>query len=112
MSDEQRLLDDSEPPVLAYVWRWWGDLADCRESGFGVFGPLMHREILAWSQLRGVDVSAAEVDCLRQIDRVFRTYLADKDKPPEPDAPSVALARAAAVAQAERDARKRRTKGG
>ena len=111
MSDLDRLRDDSEPPVLSYVWRWWGDLADCRESGFGVFGPLMHREILAWATIHKIEISAAECDALRQIDRAFRTYLADKDKPAE-KRPSDALAEAAFIAQAERNARKGKTKGG
>jgi len=73
-------------------------------------GPLSHQEILAWSTLRAVNISPSEVDALRQVDRAFRNYHADKTKPAEPLPPSRALADAAAVAQAERKAHKR--KGG
>ena len=73
-------------------------------------GPLSHQEILSWSTLRAVNIAPSEVDALRQIDRAFRNYHADKTKPPVPLPPSRALADAAAIAQAERKAHKQ--KGG
>jgi len=68
-------------PALAYVWRWFETLIDCREAGFGA-GPLTYQEIEAWSRLSRVDVSAAEADLLRRLDREYRAYMQQKGEKP------------------------------
>jgi len=75
--------NDLACPQLGYLWRWFEQLIDCREVGFGA-GPLTYQEIDAWARLMRFDVSPVEATLLRQLDRTYRTLLQEKlerDKP-------------------------------
>ena len=94
-------VDVLNEPALFYVWRWFETLIDCREAGFGA-GPLTYQEIDAWSRLSRVDVSAAEADILRRIDREYRDFIQKKDEPPKQS-----VAQVLGAARAAHDAAKR-----
>lgn len=64
--------DEAAPPEqLGYLWQWFCDLSDWRDSSMGV-GSLSHQEIESWARLYQVDISPFEVDVLRKIDREYR----------------------------------------
>lgn len=73
------------PEDIAYLWDWFGDLTDWRDSSMGV-GPLSHLEIECWSRLMQVNppISPFEVDVLRKLDRECRSYYAEKHNPQKP----------------------------
>jgi hypothetical protein len=70
---------------IGYLWHWFEDLSDWRDSAFGV-GPLSHQEIESWVRLMCLDppLSPFEVDALRKLDRECRSFHAEKNNPNRP----------------------------
>jgi hypothetical protein len=54
--------ETGEPPELAYLWRWFNELAS----------PITWREIAAWSRVTGIHVERWEGVFLMNLDQAFR----------------------------------------
>jgi hypothetical protein len=106
------------PEDIGYLWRWFEDLSDWRDSAFGV-GPLSHQEIESWGRLMRIDppIGPFEAEVLRKLDRECRSFHAEKNDPARPaSATPIAdslsyVAAAHAAEKAERQAAKTK-KGG
>lgn len=59
------------PPGCRGLYDLFLDLADCRELGERVVGPLTHQEIESYCALYRIQLTPFEVRALRRIDRVF-----------------------------------------
>lgn len=68
------------PWELEYVWSYYTELAATRQnSGMGV-SPICHREITAWSDGMGYNVTPFERKALVKIDNAFIAFANSKVK--------------------------------
>jgi len=53
-----------------YIWEWFMDLANSRQSGFGI-SPISYSELKAWSELSSTYLYTWEVSIIRRMDQCF-----------------------------------------
>ena len=73
------LVSPAVPDWAMYLWTWFVELHQGRQSGFGA-QPLAWIEMLAWATLTGRHVTPWEVHCLRAIDSVWMRVNQPKGK--------------------------------
>lgn len=59
------------PECLFYLWQWFCELSNGRQSGGFGPEPLSYSEIKAWAELTGNIPEAWEVETIKELDRVF-----------------------------------------
>jgi len=55
------------PVDVQYLWDWFMDLNNARQSGFGI-SPISYMELQAWAHMTGVQPTIWEVQVLKRID--------------------------------------------
>jgi hypothetical protein len=76
MPEQLKPLD--APYEILYLWQWFCELSNSRQySEIGAM-PLSYSEIKAWAELTHSEPTAWEVDCLKQIDRIYMTEVNKK----------------------------------
>lgn len=68
---------DEIPPELEYLWFIYSDLSDSRQLGMAGPGAIPETEIDAYQRNRGIRFIPWELDCLRALDRCFRSVMND-----------------------------------
>lgn len=59
------------PPVLWYLWEWFGELSAQRAHGMAGPQPVAFSEIRSWATLRGLVLSQSELRVLLRLDDVY-----------------------------------------
>ena len=111
--DRERRLAEHDaawpPELVGYLWHWFEELSDWRDSGFGV-GPVSHLEMECWGRMIGLDppMSPYEFSVLRTLDRECRAWCAEKSEPKKPQSVGESIR---AVAEAHREQKRGRNVG-
>lgn len=68
------------PPLMETHWKWFSDLHLRRSSnGYGP-NPISFTELEAWSRLRGIPLTAFDVDTIMLLDTVYFAHLSAPNK--------------------------------
>lgn len=68
------------PRVLNYLWGWFCELEQTRDSsGFGLSG-IKYREILAWSLLTGRSPTPWEISVIKRLDMARLKIISENSK--------------------------------
>ena len=73
----EELHHDPLPEEAQYLWEWFAELSNSRQSGGFGPNPISHLDMQAWASLKRLTLEPFEVDALRAIDAV---YLAASNK--------------------------------
>lgn len=68
------------PPGCQLVWDTFIELHNARGGGMGP-SPIAWRDVLAWQEVRGVQLTPWEVDTLMALDQVAMKTLNEKTQP-------------------------------
>lgn len=74
--------------ALLYLYGWWRELDDARQSGINGLDPISFGEMEAWARLTKRAPSVDEVQTMRRIDVAYlRMYAAEAAKRAAPKKP-------------------------
>ena len=59
------------PPVLWYLWEWFGELSAQRSHGMTGPNPIGFAELLAWAAIRRISLTGSEVSVLLRLDHAY-----------------------------------------
>lgn len=60
------------------MWGWWLELHRTRDTAMRV-GPILYREIEAWSRMTGARATPGEVEAIVAIDKAFLDWQRDQE---------------------------------
>ncbi|MTD34029.1 phage tail assembly chaperone [Paludibacterium denitrificans] len=70
----------SFPALLEPVWRWFGELSQCRgNNGYGPL-PITYQDMAAWQALTGETPTSEEVRLIMALDGEFFSVRAEREK--------------------------------
>ena len=67
----EELVYDELSPEICYIWLWFIELHNTRQSGGFSASPISYTEIKAWSELTGWVLESWEVTAIKVIDQEF-----------------------------------------
>lgn len=68
----QELADEPDfPTEVMYIWEWFDELNQARQSNGFSLNPLSYAEIMSWNSLGKINISPWEVKALKLLDRAY-----------------------------------------
>ena len=67
------------PDVGVHLWEWFVSLSSRQLPGMDVT-PITWAELLAWTELRQIDIRPEEIDVMLALDVAYREAMANRDR--------------------------------